>query len=230
MHYCNQGANLHRAQKQIFSCLNRLLILLIVSLSPLVLTSCGPTSSRNVQITITVNDNGTLRTGSSVFRFVCQESNPKLGQMGIGKCLVYGEAVAVDLKSRGYLFMTISGHESYNPEDFIFTVMGNRPSATDVSWEIDPEKIKLIRFSSLMYPNTVSEVKPDNLAGPYGYGVKLVGIHAENTTLPFTSGNIEKILPWLSHTESMINGTHSIRGNGLYDRLSRINFISGRRK
>lgn len=193
------------------------------------LSGCSPTYTQNIEVTVSVDDHGTIRTGSSVFKFVCQETNRSLGQMGLGKCLVYGEAVAVDLKSKGYLIMPISGNQRLSPEEFVFATTAGSSGGQEV-WSIDPTRVMFIRFSNSLAPNTVRVVDAQNLSESYGMGVSSLNITAKTVSVEPTFGKISNVLPWLESTKGLISGEGIITSNDLYHNLTRVNFISGDKK
>lgn len=188
-----------------------------------------PTSKLHAKITIDVETPEGLKTGSSVQEViyslepcpVCNTAGPKLRRN------VRGEAVAVDIGSRGVLFAILVGGANGQPSSDLITpetVMSifapeqNLARASAVrslgrisgKAEIPRHQLPfLVRFTDIADPKTVEAVDPDYLAGKFGQGVKLVKATIEivpSGWWPFSafghSGTpvttgIEKRLPWL---------------------------------
>ena len=187
-----------------------------------------PTTRLHAKITIDVETPEGLKTGSSVQEIVfslepcplCNHTGPKLRRN------VRGEAVAIDLGSRGVLFALLRGENSPDPiaPHIIMTALAklktNEEWATaevvrrlrNVSGKANvPADLMffLVRFRDINDPKTVEHVDPNNLAASLGAGVKLVkatieivpsGLWPLNkfgiTGTPLTTGISER-LTWL---------------------------------
>jgi hypothetical protein len=179
-----------------------------------------PTTRLHARITIDVETPEGLKIGSSVQEVVfslepcplCNHSGPVLRRK------VRGEAVTVDLGSRGVLFALLNGgtvdQVTADPivPHIVMTVLAKdiRPNeewaTADVvrrlrhvsgKAQIPPElMLYLVRFHDVNDPKTVERIDPENLAEKFGLGVKLVKATIEITSDPVTTG-IEKKLTWL---------------------------------
>ncbi|MGO9135058.1 MAG: hypothetical protein ACLP8A_13580 [Methylovirgula sp.] len=179
------------------------------------------------RLTLTVDNNGQLVNGSSVVEtnwWGLAERFPDLVALTGGHrwtITTRGEAVAVDLGSRGVLFALLRGDEDRraswlagDPAGFVtrttgaFTNAGvtrdslERVIQEHVKADVPFEKLPLlVRFREINDPATVEEVEPDNLAASFGPGVRLVRATVEITDDPVTTG-IEKWLVWLPRFEA----------------------------
>ncbi len=199
----------------------------LLGLALIALASCGPAPVvKTVKLTVSVDDNGQLRTGSSVVTFYCTDSNPALGEMGLGTCKLYGEAVPVDLTQRRYLFMIFTDQDSYNADTFISDIDWSRPTKTATSWNITREHMpRLVTFDDPNRPATVKVVRPDALDQAFGGGVTLKAVHVELTSEPETRGQIYRFLPWLDGWHASLDGQSGITSNNLSNRLENIHFV-----
>jgi hypothetical protein len=166
---------------------------------------------------------------------LCNTSGPKFRRH------VRGEAVAVDLGSRGTLFALMVGGTNARPAPDPVTpeivekvfgpkqdknwrgaeavrALGRATGKADVPAEIIPF---MVRFRDLNDPKSVERVDPDNLAASFGPGVKLVKATIEITSDPVTTG-IEKTLRWLRpliDQGGALDGTQAVRNNELMSNL-----------
>ena len=193
----------------------------LLSLITFSLSSCySPRLSAKYSVTVDVDDNGAIVSGSSVQQIDCAFAH------GISKgfgnpstCRIKGEAVFVDLGSRGLLFILLT--EERNDQ-------GVRRGQSNTAWGIfenanknlyDPvgeteqafERIitrglpvdapaeqapMLVRFRDLNDSTSVERVDPQNLEASFGRGVQIKRIRVALTNDPLTTG-IETRLPWL---------------------------------
>lgn len=163
------------------------------------------TGSWRYRLTLTVNDNGTLRTGSSVIQVnVMQgleflpESTPSIG--------VRGEAVAVDLGKKGVLFALLRSEDSVDYAQYLPFIMfpsdlgyitpqgirhyRNLEGKSDVPFKKLP---MLVRFRDINDPKTVEKVDPEDLEASFGSGVTLQDATIEMTDDAVTTGTKKKL-------------------------------------
>lgn len=166
------------------------------------------TGTWRYRLTLTVNDNGTLHTGSSVIEVnVMQgleflpESVPAIG--------LRGEAVTVDLGKKGQLFALLSKENDVDyAKMFVFVMFPSELGGTT------PEGIRyysnlkgkreipfkdlpiLVRFRDINDPKTVEKVDPKNLEASFGKGITLESATIEMTHDAVTTG-INKKVKWL---------------------------------
>ena len=156
------------------------------------------------RMTVAVETPEGTKTGSAI-RQVNFDSGPK------GYPWIVGEAVPVDLGSRGMLFALIGQSETV--PDYGYTViydtfpMPDRGAARTQKGldyysklEAGPTPVakypKFIRFDNIDDPQTVHAVDPDNLADAFGEGVRLREVTIEMTQdAPVAS--IAKTLRWV---------------------------------
>ena len=181
------------------------------------------TGTWRYRLTLTVNDNGTLRTGSSVIQVsVMQgleflpESTPAVG--------VRGEAVAVDLGKKGVLFSLLRSEQSVDYADSIVCIMFPFNPVNPCAESLTPKGIRyyrtlegkrdvpfeklpmLVRFRNINDPKTVTKVDPHNLEASFGTGVTLESAKIEMTKGSITTG-IQKLLPWLpEYSDKLFDG------------------------
>lgn len=193
----------------------------ILGLALIALTSCGPAPvPKTVKLTVSVDDNGTVRTGASVVTFYCTESNPALGEMGLGTCKLYGEAVPVDLTQRRYLFLIFADQNSYDPDTFISDIEWSRPTNTARLWDISRDHMpRLVTFDDPDKPATVKAVQPDGLEQAFGRKMSLKSVHVELTSEPETRGQIYSFLPWLKGWDATLDGHSGKTSNNLSNQL-----------
>ena len=192
------------------------------------------------QMTVEVDCNGIHRTGSSVIEVV-----RTWGPTGIGG-EARGEAAVVDIAPGQSLFALLRGN--LGGADWPFTVphwaYAHELGGTDmvdrtkldrlmqlkgVTSELSFDQFPtLVTFHNLNDSKSVVAVDPDDLAAPFGAGVKLRRIAISITDDPVTTG-IEKRLGWLGdYPESRLD--HDYRGStnpNLAQKLSNGDFRQG---
>ena len=196
------------------------------------LVGCQKVSHSHVLLTVAVESDGKTYTGSSVQEFTCLD---RFWIMTPG-CETKGEAVVVDIKGRGYLFVTMDlsdgrFHNSYG-EAILGTASSDPLGATNKTlpqkWTIKSEQMPLmVKFADLNDAYSVAKVDPDDLANSYGEGVRLSNLTVETTSDKIAWGKVEAILPWIYDEESHFqrNSTQ----NRLSENLSRYDFVSGKK-
>ena len=190
------------------------------SLPSFVMSLVAPSVIMNHRLTLEVDDNGTVRKGSGVIGLAFQSEGPlRTSETSAWTVDVRGEAVAVDLGTKGILFVLLTGipvpvgtgREQNNAVAFYFAgtfpnpipdgLAGKRAldafKAAKPSVNIAPANLPmLVRFGDLADPKSVARVDPNDLAASFGPGVKLLRAAIEITDDPVTTG-IEKRLGWL---------------------------------
>lgn len=170
----------------------------------------NPYETVRYRMTVSVDTPEGIRTGSAV-----RQMNLEQGQKGSG--WVVGEAVVVDLGSRGTLFALMDGSNigwgiSYAASaDFRGLRDKNTPIGT--KWTMTPREYPvLVAFKDINDPKTLRSLLEIKNNGPrygrdyiiasdhfeelFGSGIKLKEITVERTNDPITTG-IEKYLPWI---------------------------------
>jgi hypothetical protein len=198
------------------SLLNGLLCAVVL----LLLSACTAAKIK-YRLTLQVDVDGVVHEGSGVIETEWTHYPKWLQAMtSPWRAEVHGEAVVVDLGSRGLLFALLTGLAKYddghhlrvNPADpeailynFNFTGrqgltresldgLARRRDVIDVPFSGLPE---LVRFGDIRNPGSMDQVNPDDLAAKFGPGVKLVRATLAITDAPISSG-IETTLPWLN--------------------------------
>jgi hypothetical protein len=167
-----------------------------------------------------VDIDGVIHEGSGVIETEWTEAPKWLQGMTIPwRIEVHGEAVVVDLGSRGLLFALLTGPAEYdhghplginptNPQAVLryFNYTGRdgltqesldglarRRDIIDIPFSGLP---MLARFGDIRNPGSLEQVNPDELAAKFGPGVKLVRATLAITDAPTSSG-IDARLSWL---------------------------------
>ncbi len=187
----------------------------------LLLLSACTAATIKYRLTLQVEVDGVVHEGSGVIKTEWTHYPKWLQGMTIPwRVDVHGEAVVVDLGSRGLLFALLTGPAAYdhghplwvNPTDpqavlryFNYTGrdgltqesldgLARRRDVIDVPFSGLPE---LVRFDDIRNPGSMEQVNPDELAVKFGPGVKLVRATLAITDAPISSG-IETRLTWLN--------------------------------
>lgn len=195
------------------------------------LGGCAYSGSVRYRLTVNVETPDGTRTGSGVieasrkilYSWVPIPSNRESQELR-------GEAVAVDLGSRGVLFVLLTCSDSSNqPQDCGGLKLPERvlqrtgevnrvnPGPYEEPWLVDTaRKIEaargvrevatgdlpfMVRFRDIGDPKTVEAVDPGDLAASFGSGVRLGRVSIEFTRDPVTTG-IETKLGWLADYSS----------------------------
>ena len=168
------------------------------------------------RLTLDVETPEGLRTGSSVVEITMEYNDGALkGLTPAVRPIIRGEAVAVDLGSRGQLFCLLTGDgtrkaSASTPYHLVSLALESDPRTI---WEtsfydrLNRQKPKgdvsldrlpmLVRFGDLADPKSVARVDPNDLAASFGPSVKLLRATIEITDDPVTTG-IEQRLGWLA--------------------------------
>ena len=207
------------------------------------LTGCGSLSETvRYRLTINVDVDGRLVSGSGVIQVKQSDMRPIFGSMGGAGSEISGEAVMVDLGSHGTLFALLHGPKAGSgdlggPAWMLFHVFADL-----LKGEIDPlPKVRLlrerrprrvllldyipmlVRFRELDDPKSVEQVDPRNLAAAFGSGVELRDAVIEVTADPVTVG-VEAKLPWLKTMKTQIDGDRLYSGATLANELNAYDF------
>ncbi len=195
----------------------------LTGLALMTTTGCGNSAEVRYKVTVEIDDNGTPRSGSSVWSWSLRKPTVALASRYDGR--FRGEAVAVDLGKGGTLFALLRAEDGSPgtvqmwPErlfEDLGSGFGDRPRsirqiasnegivrtlprwrpAISRSREPTVQYPLLVRFRSLGRPESVEAVDPAALDKSFGEGVKLRRITVQITNEAATSG-IEKRLGWL---------------------------------
>ncbi|HET6407094.1 MAG TPA: hypothetical protein VFG14_04375 [Chthoniobacteraceae bacterium] len=207
-------------------------------------SACGQLPTYRYEMSLEVETPESLRTGSSVIEVRTSKGSgfpgPEAGGIGTS---VEGEAVMIDLGSRGKLFALL-----YSPQNRDYAA-GIAPSVllpvlidrrgTAAAWGNNLRALKkvrgsaalnlhqyplLVRFRDIRDPRTVVRVLPNDLASHFGPGVRLRGINIQISEDPITQG-IASHLPWWEHFRStQFDGDPLVRSKELANNLNRLAF------
>jgi hypothetical protein len=211
------------------------------------LTGCGSWTI-NYRLTLDVDVDGELHTGSSVVETQWHHTPEWLQGLSsvVWNVGVHGEAVVVDLGSRGLLFGLLTGAARYDsgngkrfyPSDPYWIIMnfgvaergGITPHSLDVlatrrdTIELPFSALPmLVRFRDVSDPMSVVQVEPRQLDASFGPGVRLVRATLAITNDPVTTG-IEDWLRWLRDMQGHLNGQRYHVSNDLAGTLGIMSF------
>lgn len=191
-----------------------------------------PHGAWRYRMTLHVETPEGAKTGSGVIEVQVRDG-PTYNPEGAQSVWIHGDAVTVDLGSRGSLFALLkgdTGFEDYNKQ-IIFTVFP-RPGGpggettkegvayyqslqakatlpvSDLPW--------LVRFKDINDPMSVERVDPADLSASFGPGVRLIKAEIEMTKDPVTRG-IQTKLPWLDGLHGKYLDGASSSGDAPYD-------------
>jgi hypothetical protein len=181
-----------------------------------------------VKITATVAVGDKLYSGSSVQEFQCRGGGSVRGSPDVGGCRVNGEAVFVDIKDRGTLFLIFKG-KNEDRTSYVRQILAAKSTGSNSSWLIEGDAIPLmITFDDPLNPRTLKVVNPARLDQSFGEGVRLHSIKVENTSSPVTK-TLESVLPWVASGKSdeyLKTGTFSARPYVVDENVQRYDFKS----
>jgi len=217
-------------------------LLIIAGIWGVILSGCGPIpSTGHYRVSVDVEANGTVYTGTSVQRF---STRPQLvSTIDTIKADAFGEALAVKIGNRGTLFMIMrdgakdpsSGSRTIGGEDLMLYHLhltdGRGHAGRWIGkWAVSRDNMPaMIAFRNLQDPTTAFQVDPDNLSTAFGPGTKLKSVTVARTWDGMTYGNIERMLPWLKQRGpgTMLNGQvgRSILDRSLSGNLEATAFI-----
>lgn len=208
------------------------LALMVTLMLSCVLAACAPSMTQRIKVTVTVEDNGTLYTGSAVQQWTCTETNNALGGMSIGGCDLKAEAIPIKIGDKGWAFMLLSSNEQdgFDPEYYPGAIQAGRDKSNPKQpWNVPFEKAPMfVRFRDIKDRMTVELVRPNAFSEAFGRGVKLVSIRCVVTDDWLTKGKIKKTLPWIATIRSGTFDYNSPENpNGITTQISRANFKWG---
>lgn len=157
-------------------------------------------------MTVAVEVDGQLHTGSSVVKVTVSDSDPLTKRLGFSSQFgARGEAAFVELPGPHYLFALLSGGppDSEPQTNAINIFKDQLPRSADERFAIVAKsRFKkdiprshyplLVAFTDIKDPSSVREIDPDNLATTFGLGVSLKRITLEIIDEPVTEGKIEQ--------------------------------------
>lgn len=209
-----------------------------------------PSASLRYEITVEVEADGEVYSGSSVQEVTVGLMLNINGGGSRAWSSFKGEAVAVEIADRGILFVLLAGprglpNEPFEPEqvnisspaqfmNIVFDVRGSSIEAVhavpdraiddEVPFNLLPV---MVRFEDINDPRSVTLVNPFDLASSFGEGVELRRVHVRTTQAPITEG-IEERLTWLpSVSSSYLDGARGRRSHELTNKLHFGNFRTG---
>lgn len=171
------------------------------------------------KMTVEVEVDGQLSTGSSVVKVTVSDSDPLTKGLGFSSQFgARGEAAFVELPGKRYLFALLDGGPpDSGPQTNAINIFKDQlPRRGDERFAIVAKsRFKkdiprshyplLVTFTDITDPTTVKVVDPDNLAETFGPRVSLKRITLEITDEPMTEGKIEQVLGWLDDPKVMKN-------------------------
>jgi hypothetical protein len=182
-----------------------------------------PSGALRYRLTIDVEADGTIHTGSGVIEVSFARQGWSDTQTLGMKPSIKGEAIAVDLGARGVLFALLKGVPTGDrnyvsaPPAMAVKEFKLAPSVGSLKGEDLPRLSKIstraevpvgrlpmiVRFRDLNDPMSVEQVDPGNLEKSFGGGARIVRATIETTRDAVTWG-IERRLPWLTEYQSKL--------------------------
>lgn len=188
----------------------------------MILGACGNSAEVRYKVIVEVDDNGTRRSGSSVWSFAL--SKPTLALASPYNARFKGEAVALDLGSGRVLFALLVDEDGNSSTgqmwtEFVFKdlssgserirnirrIASNEGLSRELPRFLPPisdsrepmvQYPLLVRFRDIDRPESIEAVSPDALDKAFGTGVKLERIMVQITDETVTD-TIKQRLPWL---------------------------------
>ena len=218
--------------------------LVILLLAFCLLGGCQVTRSLKFRVTVNVDDNGTIYSGSAVQEIILRKPIKWLGSLAMGDIQVRGEAIPVKIGDKGYLFMLF-----VNPDYYGYFIQDRESKKGVKSWNISfeqnpplfvtfgnpesPRTIKAVRFTKHIYKKIVdgkiqTQTDEPNATEIFGSGISLKSIYVERVYFNLiTRGQIETILPWLGTIgyNNLEGKTIFTDGESLSQQLKKDNFI-----
>jgi hypothetical protein len=197
-------------------------------LSPFFLAACGlgRGESYRYRLTVNVKTPEGLSSGSSVIEVRHKKGpgfpGPEASQLSTETS---GEAVAVDLGTRGTLFAVLnSPFQHLDAAEIAQSLTVPQANVTNTTAEnnrvpllrrgvieLPRERYPLlIHFLDMDDPSTVEEVSPDDLQSTFGPGVQLVSITIQATTDPVTYGIKHRFAWWSQYIDRHFDNSSTI--------------------
>jgi len=163
------------------------------------LTSCTLLEQHNrIRLTAEVMVGGTHYFGSTVQEYKCSQGGGPGGTMFLGVCNINGDAVVVDLKDRGYLFLIVQGHSALDRTSLAKGVLASRPAPTSHRWAVREDAYPvMVHFQDVKDHSTIEVTTAATIQNTLGPDVSFVGLTAEDTEDPVTTGIVDRALPWI---------------------------------
>jgi hypothetical protein len=195
------------------------------------------------RLTIELQTPEGVRSGSGVIEVSTTKKATWVPQTGGIISSIRGEAVYVDLDSRGILFILLSGEKdsdaasiarrafaSLLPKSPDPTVVYDALSKLRADAELRPHELPMVvTFNDLADPKSVRLVRSDDLQATFGPDVRLIHAKIELTREPITTG-IEQKLPWLRNFRGVLGGQAQPDHLRPERNLSGNDFIQGMRR
>jgi hypothetical protein len=192
-----------------------------------------PTYSCRYRMTVNVEVDGQLRSGSSVIEFSVAKQMRFLPDVNPESYAAEGEAVFVDLGGQRRLIALLRSGDFAEDGNFPlrvvpahFEVNGDRQlgslSSLRGKWELYKDIPTLVTFSDPNDPATLRVVRPDQLPQVFGPNVRWRSIVIEMTRDPVTRG-LEARLPFLVSQKNTLRRAYGYPGKFVprYDFFSR---------
>lgn len=203
-----------------------------------------PSYSWHQKMTIEVEADGKVYSGSSVVRVRWRKNDPLGASNGPSWIKsVKGEGPFVEIPGHGLVFALLDPPAGFGyTENLAFNVLGNElwslpvgaryaavknVSGTDFTL---PTSLlpSFVTFSDVSDPTSVQLIDPRDFAASFGPGVLLRSVKFEITEAPITTAHINRFLGWWSKaTTGMLDGNNIHRfdaKNKLANSLTRSNF------
>jgi hypothetical protein len=170
-----------------------------------------PTYTYRYRMTVNVEVDGQLHSGSSVIDVHVSKQVRFLPEVNPLKYSGEGEAVYLDLGNRGRLVALLASGEYANDNEFPLYLVHRLHFKLDLfddrklaslstlrgKWELPNNELPtLVTFTDANNSATLSVIRPDQLDQTFGPGVRWRGVTIEMTTDPVTHG-LEGRLPFL---------------------------------
>lgn len=204
------------------------------------LSGCSESFIWHEKITVVMDTPNGKIEASSVYRTGI--GRPDILFTNSDRRFLQGEAITIELPDENgkprYLFALLKGFSSYyqfhkkvfrarekHPKDFL----GHSPRVMPVkSYPL------LVVFEDLNKPETVKQVKPEEIATVFGEGYNLEAMTVQITDEEVTTGRVEQILGWFGALDGkLLDGRQfsTIKAeNRLANNLSKGNFVRTRKK
>jgi hypothetical protein len=183
----------------------RRLALMVTLMLSCLIAACAPSMTQRIKVTVTVEDNGTLYTGTAVQQWTCF-GDVHIGDkfIGTGGCELKAEAIPIKIGEKGWAFMLLSGNQSegvslIQADNYPGAIQAGR-SKVDPSmpWSVPFDRAPIfVRFKDLNDRLSIEQVNPQAFDQSFGKGVVLASIKCEVTNERLTHGKVRNLLPWL---------------------------------
>jgi hypothetical protein len=172
-----------------------------------------PTFSYRYRLTLALEIDGKVHTGASIVE-VIWKGGPEFGDVGPYHPNVRGQAVFIDLGSRGAVVATLVNGESYGAAaDGAINALWLLPRAFGKGSvnnelaqlpqlhgrrDLAPDNMpRLIWFTDIADSKTARKFRLDDIPGLFGTNARLAAAFVETTSDPIVL-DIEKKIPWLT--------------------------------